>query len=267
MLKRAFENSFRKIIQIGANTRCSHTNYITANICTYIVNKHTIQGPCQQPQFVGGYQILRHYAKGKDKMKEKGKAKVAVNEAQLSEIIDLNNLKTQMEKGVSVLKEEYLKQVTLRSSSGALESIIVNFEGKNRTLQELAQIVRKNPKTVIVNMAVFPQAIPDVMKAIQKSGMNLNPQQDGTTLYIPTPPVTKEYRQNLAKSAKMLFVKCKDHIRDVQNKCFKGLKKKEGISTDLIKNVELQIIAIADQYILEAQKIFESKQTELIGDS
>lgn len=65
--------------------------------------------------------------------------------------------------------------------------IRVNLDGKDHTLQELAQIVRKNPKTIILNMSVFPQAIPVVLKALQKSGMNLNPQQDGTTIYIPVP--------------------------------------------------------------------------------
>lgn len=63
----------------------------------------------------------------------------------------------------------------------------INFDGTEHTLQELAQIVRKNPKTIVVTMSVFPQAIPSVLKAIDKSGMNLNPQQDGTTLYIPIP--------------------------------------------------------------------------------
>lgn len=52
---------------------------------------------------------------------------------------------------------------------------------------ELGQVIRKNPKTVIVNMIGFPQAIPSVLKAIADSGMNLNPQQDGTTLFIPVP--------------------------------------------------------------------------------
>lgn len=63
----------------------------------------------------------------------------------------------------------------------------MDFDGKEHTLQELAQIVRKSPKTIVINMTVFPQAIPAVLKAIEKSGMNLNPQQDGTTLFVPIP--------------------------------------------------------------------------------
>jgi ribosome recycling factor len=72
-------------------------------------------------------------------------------------------------------------------SAGSIEGLPIEFDGKMHTLQELAQIVRKNPKMLVVNMSVFPQAIPAALKAIEKSGMNLNPQQDGTTLYIPVP--------------------------------------------------------------------------------
>lgn len=71
--------------------------------------------------------------------------------------------------------------------AGSIETIPVSLDGKEHTLQELAQIVRKNTKTIVINMALFPQAIPAALKAMEKSGMNLNPQQDGTTLYVPIP--------------------------------------------------------------------------------
>lgn len=70
---------------------------------------------------------------------------------------------------------------------GSIESLPISFEGKDYVLQDLAQVVRKNPKTVVINMSAFPQVIPTVIQAISKSGMNLSPQQDGTTLFIPIP--------------------------------------------------------------------------------
>ncbi|KAF2897249.1 hypothetical protein ILUMI_08922 [Ignelater luminosus] len=224
----------------------------------------TVPGLNVQP-YVPSLQIVRNYAKNKDKRKEKGKAKIEINEAQLAEIINLDSLKTHMEKAVNTLKDDYIKHLSLRSTTGSIESIQVVVDGKEHALQELAQIVRKNPKTIVVNMAIFPQVIPAAIKAIAKSGMNLNPQQDGTTLYIPVPTVTKEHRGNLAKNAKALFTKCRDSLRDVQNKHLKNLKKKEGVSRDLIKNIEQQIIAIADKHISEAEKIMQSKQHELLG--
>lgn len=63
----------------------------------------------------------------------------------------------------------------------------IEFEGETYTLQEIAQIGRKGPQLLVVNLSGFPQALKNVLKAIHDSGMGLNPQQDGTTLFIPVP--------------------------------------------------------------------------------
>jgi ribosome recycling factor len=70
---------------------------------------------------------------------------------------------------------------------GALESLTVEFDGESYPLQELAQVGRKNPQLAVLNLSSLPDACQAVMKAIQDSGMNLNPQQEGTTIYIPLP--------------------------------------------------------------------------------
>lgn len=213
------------------------------------------------------FSSIRGYAKGKDRGrdKNKGKKKVEVSDEQLAEVIKIDSLRTQMQKAVDRMKEEYVKNLSLRSTTGSVETLQVNFEGKEYELQELAQIVRKNPKTIIVNMTVFPQTIPAALEAIAKSGMNLNPQQDGTTLFIPVPKITKEHRENLAKNAKALFVKCKDSIREVQNKFIRNVKNNTNISQDLAYDTQEQIIALGDQFVSEGETIYEAKHTELIG--
>lgn len=77
--------------------------------------------------------------------------------------------------------------------------------------------------------------------------------------------VTTEHRENLAKGAKAHFVKCKDKIRDIQNKQIKSLKKKKTVSEDVIHSVQEQIVAIADSYISDAERILTAKQNELLG--
>lgn len=213
-------------------------------------------------------QQIRNYAKSKDKKREKkGTApKVHISEEQLTEIINLSALRVQMEKSLDTMKEDYIKNLSLRSATGAMETLKVTYEGKDYELQELGQVVRKNPKTVVVNLVSFPQTIPAVLQAIQKSGMNLNPQQDGTTLFIPVPKVTREHREGLAKNAKTLFIKCRDTIKDAQNQVIKKVKKQTEISEDLNFQVQAQVTAIANGYIKEAEKMFEVKQAELLGD-
>lgn len=77
-----------------------------------------------------------------------------------------------------------------------------------------------------------------VMKAVRDSGMNVNPQQDGTTIYFQQVKSTKEHRETLAKNCKTLLQKAKDNLRTVQNDYIKqaNLKKDEKISVDVIAN-------------------------------
>lgn len=221
----------------------------------------------QQPLTSTNIVFVRNYAKGKDKKKEKGKnaTKVQINENQLREIINLDSLNTQMDKTLETMKDEFVKNLSLRSTTGSIETLKISIDGKDHELQEIAQIVRKNPKTIVINMISFPQVIPTVLTALEKSGMNLNPQQDGTTIFIPVPKVTKEHRENLSKNAKILFLKCKDGIKDVQNNQIKKLKRMTEISTDENHSIQSQVTAIADKYITQAEKLLEAKQSELIG--
>ncbi|KAL1456645.1 hypothetical protein WDU94_001359, partial [Cyamophila willieti] len=158
----------------------------------------------------------------------------------------------------------------LFSFPGSIESLKVQFEDEEYVLQDLAQISRKNPKTLVINMSSFPQLIPVTLKALADSGMNVNPQQEGTTIIIPIPKVTKEHRESLIKNAKGLFIKCKNNIRDIQNKYIKTVKNKEkseGLSQDDVHSINDQLKLIGDQYIEQAEKMLNDKQQELKGDS
>lgn len=209
----------------------------------------------------------RSYAKAKDKGKDKSKksAKVEINEEQLGAVVNLEKLRTQLDKSLTTMKDEFVKNLSLRSTTGAIETLKVNAEGKEYLLQEIGQVIRKNPKTIVINLLGFPQLIPHVLAALNKSGMNLNPQQDGTTVFVPVPKITKEHRENLAKSAKALFIKCRDSIKDVQNGHVKKLKGNKEISTDLNHQLQSQVIAMADSYIAEADKLMHTKQAELLA--
>lgn len=229
----------------------THFNRTTENVILY--TKFSFTG-------------IRNYAKGKDRGKDKkGKSKVVINAAEMSELLPVDKLKERCNAALETMKEDFSKHLSLRSTTGSIETLAIKFEGKKYELQELAQIVRKNPKTIVVNFASFPQAIPDALKAINTSGLNLNPQQDGTTLYIPVPKVTKEHREALSKNAKVLYIKCRDSVKDVENDYIKKIKKQTSVSEDLIFSVTKQINAMCVEYQLEAKKLFDVKHNELVG--
>ena len=189
-----------------------------------------------------------------------------VNLNEISEVMNVDRLLSQFDKAVEDFKDQMIKHIGLRTSTGAIEDLIVKHDGDDYKLQELVQISRK-PKMIVMNVTAFPQTIPNIIDALSKSQMNLNPQQEGTTLYIQIPKVTREHRENLAKTAKSYFVKCKDNITDVRNKHVKDVKKKSNLPIDLSFRVEGYISTLSHDYINKAEKLLQTKQKELLGES
>lgn len=48
-------------------------------------------------------------------------------------------------------------------------------------------------------------------------------------------------------------------------KYVKQVKRKDKLSEDTARNIENQLVTLADNYITEAEKILENKKSELIG--
>jgi len=124
-------------------------------------------------------------AKSKDRGEKKQKIQ-HIDYNEFEQVIDVNKLTSQLDKAIERLKDDFTQHLSVRSNIGAIEILPVKFEGKDYTLQELAQISRK-PKLIVLNVSTFPQAIPNILRSLTKNQMNLNPQQDGTTIYVPVP--------------------------------------------------------------------------------
>lgn len=217
----------------------------------------------------------RYYAKGKKEKKDKenkkdkggkksSKPRIEVSQEELNRIINFSKYQQQMQLQLDTLKSEYIEQLSIRSSTGALDRILVETADGKFPLIQLAQVVQKNPNLLIVNCTISPQYIGDVKKAIADSGMNLNPQQDGTTLFIPIPKVTREHREMLAKNAKTLCDKSKDKLRDIHNRYLKDLKKQKDESKDLIHNVQETLQAAFNDYTQAADTLMVTKQKDLV---
>ncbi|XP_012063962.1 PREDICTED: ribosome-recycling factor, mitochondrial [Atta cephalotes] len=204
-------------------------------------------------------------AKSKNRGEKKQKTQ-HIDYTEFEQVVDVNKLISQLDNAIEKLKDDFIQHLSVRSSVGAIEMLSVKFDGKDFTLQELAQINRK-PKLIVLNVSTFPQAIPDILKTLTKNQMKLNPQQDGTTIYVPIPKVTKEHREMLSKNAKSFYVKCCDNVRQIRNKQIKAVKQKEKLAKDLVFRIESYIDILSHQYTNKAEQMLKTKQKELLGNS
>lgn len=222
-----------------------------------------------KPSLSDSYSI-RHYAKGKDRESKggKGKSKIDISDEEMHPVVNSERLMFEFNELIDNFKEELTKGVAIRTNVGNLEGLPIELEGDTYPLNELAQVHRKSPTLVVINCSAFPQASKSVVTAIINSGMNLNPQQEGTSIAVPIPKVTREHREGLATKAKQLCNKCKDNLRQVHNNYVRKAKGKEGqVSADTLHKVTLKVKELLDESVKEAETLLAAKQSELLKSS
>ncbi|XP_072096036.1 ribosome-recycling factor, mitochondrial [Mobula birostris] len=210
----------------------------------------------------------RLLATKKTKVKSKGHAgpRVNINAALVEDIINLNELKQNMLEIVENLKDDYGKSLSIRTSPGALDHITVTTSSGKFPLNHLGQISMKSPQLILVNMTSFPEATVAVTEAIRESGMNLNPEVDGTLIRVPIPKVTREHREHLAKLAKQITNKSKESLRKLRANAIAQVKKsKDSVSEDTIRLLEKQIQQMTEDVTADMDKHLVAKTKELLG--
>ena len=98
--------------------------------------------------------------------------------------------------------------------------------------------------------------------------MNLNPQQEGLTIYVPIPKVTKEFREKLAAGAKKKLTESKDSFRKVQNKFMKQVSESElsgDVSKDDARAASDAIKSISDHFMSVADQLCSNKCKDILG--
>ncbi|KFO82566.1 hypothetical protein N303_06232 [Cuculus canorus] len=210
--------------------------------------------------------LARQLATKKAKGKGQAPAKVNISAALVEDIINLEETNEDMQAVIEALKEDFSRNLSVRTSPGALDHIIVMTRDGKFPLNQLGQISQKSPQLIVVNMTNFPESTAAAAKAIRESGMNLNPEVDGTIIRVPIPKVTREHRESLARLAKQSTNKSKEALRKVRSKSVNQVKKfKSKVSEDTIWLLEKQIQQMTDSAASEMDKLLAAKTKELLG--
>uniref|UniRef100_A0AAV2IY79 Ribosome-recycling factor, mitochondrial n=1 Tax=Knipowitschia caucasica TaxID=637954 RepID=A0AAV2IY79_KNICA len=209
----------------------------------------------------------RMFATKKAKAKVKGQSvKVNINSTLVEDIINLDEVKMDLNSVLDSLKNDFTRNLSVRTSPGALDHIVVTTQDGKFPLNQMGQISMKSPQLIVVNMSSFPEETAAATRAIRESSMNLNPEADGTVIKVPVPKVTREHRENLTKLAKQFSHKAKEAARRVRTAAVAQVKKaKDGHSEDTIRLVEKQIQQMVDNITMDIDKLLAAKTKELLG--
>ncbi|XP_076981740.1 ribosome-recycling factor, mitochondrial-like isoform X2 [Tamandua tetradactyla] len=153
-----------------------------------------------------------------------------------------------------------------QTSPGSLDHIPVVTVDRKLALNQTGQISMTSPQLILVRMASLPGVYTAAIKAVRESGMDLDPEVEGTLIWVPTPKVTREHRETLVKLAKQNTDKAKGSLRKVSTNAMNKLKKaKHKTSEDTIRLLEKQTSRMADDAVAELDGHLAMKTKELLG--
>jgi len=171
-----------------------------------------------------------------------------------------------MKKAVEALRQDFAAIRTGRASSALVERIQVDYYGAPTPINQVAQISVPEARLIVIQ-PYERRLLADIEKAIQKSDLGVNPNNDGQVIRLNIPPLNEERRRDMVK---MLHKKLDEHKvavrnirRDTQDKLQDREKKKE-ISEDELKRSKDRLQKLTDKYIDEMDKVGKTKEHEIL---
>jgi len=171
-----------------------------------------------------------------------------------------------MERSIEAFRKELGKVRTGRASFALLDGVKVDYYGTPTPLQQVGTL--SVPESRLITVTPWDtKMIGPIEKAIQGSGLGLNPSSDGKTVRIPIPPLTEERRRELAKVVRKMGEDARVAVRNVRREAIEKLKdreKKKEISEDVVKRGQERIQKETDAHVKKIDEILKSKEQEIL---
>lgn len=184
----------------------------------------------------------------------------------MSEINNIvSNSRPKFEKAITHLEQEMMKIRAGKANPNMLHGVMVEAYGSMSPLSSVCNIT--TPDVRMLQLQVWDkEQIPAIEKAIMQANIGLTPQNDGEVIRINIPPLTEERRIMLVKQAKTELENCKISIRNIRRDTIEDIRKlkNDGVSEDMIKGGENKVQTVTDEFISNAESIFNSKEKEIM---
>ena len=184
----------------------------------------------------------------------------------MAEEPDIDDLQRRMNGALDALRLEFAGLRTGRASASLVDPIMVVAYDAEMPLNQVSTISVPEPRMISIQVWDKSQ-VRAVEKAVQNSGLGLNPIIDGQNLRIPIPELNEERRLELAKIAGKYSEQAKVSVRNVRRDGMDKVKKMEragDLSEDDAKLWSDEIQSMTDTTIKKIVATHEGKESEIL---
>lgn len=174
----------------------------------------------------------------------------------------LDTTKEEMDNAISHLEKQFVNIRAGKASPSMLGGVMVDYYGSQTPLQQVSNVNTPDGRTITVQ-PWEKNMLQEIEKAIMVANLGFNPMNNGESIIINVPVLTEERRLELAKQAKAEAEEAKIGVRNHRREALHELKKLD-ISEDALKNSELDVQDLTDNYNKKIDDLFAVKEQEIM---
>ncbi len=174
----------------------------------------------------------------------------------------LTDMQAKMKKALDYTLHEFSSIHTGKATPAMVEGVMVEAYGSHMRLKECAAI--STPDARMIQIQPWDKSLlKAVEKAIQQANLGFNPIVDGALVRIPLPDMSRERRQEFAKTAHKLAEEGRVHIRNARRDGLESLKKAKP-PEDEMKRLEKEAQTLTDKFTKDINDHLAHKEKELL---
>lgn len=178
----------------------------------------------------------------------------------------LTECETKADKTIETFKRNLASIRTGRASTSLLDRVTVEYYGTPTPINQVANVSVPEPRLITIS-PWDRSMLGEIERAVLKSDLGLNPNNDGTIIRLEIPQLTEERRRELSKKVSKEAEEAKVAVRNIRrdnNDTVKKMEKKKEITEDDSKEAQSKIQKITDTKIKMIDEIKEKKEKEVM---
>lgn len=178
----------------------------------------------------------------------------------------IKDARERMEKSLHHLQDVLRTIRTSRASGALVENIRVDYYGTPTPIGQMASISVPEPRQIMIK-PFDGTALGEIAKAIQKSDLGIQPQNDGKVLRLTMPPLSGEQRKKYASKVKEMCEETRIALRNTRrdmNKHADGMLKGGELTEDENKKLHDEIQKLLKEHEDKVGQVQDKKTAEIM---
>lgn len=178
----------------------------------------------------------------------------------------LQDAERRMRQSIDAMVHDFSTYRTGRANPVVLERVHVDYYGVETPLNQVANIAIPESRQLTIT-PYDKKMLGPIEKAILKSDLGINPNNDGICIRLNFPQMSEERRKELVKQVNHRAEQACVAVRNVRRDAIEHMKareKKHEVSEDDLKSFEAKVQKATDKAIAEVHELQKKKDAELM---